>query len=174
MKSLNRVRLLGTPWTAAHQALPSMRFSRQEYWSEVPLPSPTTNLKSVLNSEAITLLAMGHIVKAVVFPVFIYGCESWTVKKAECWRIDGFELWCWRRLLRVFWTARLSNQSEHSWEGLMLKHRYFGHLMGTADSLEKDSDAGKDWRQKKETEDEMVRWHRVTQWTRVWANSRSQ
>ena len=131
-----------------------------------------TNLDSILKSRHIN--ENGPSSQSYGFPVVMYGCEIWTIKKAEHWRIDGFELWCWRRLLRVFWTARLSNQSEHSWEGLMLKHRYFGHLMGTADSLEKDSDAGKDWRQKKETEDEMVRWHRVTQWTRVWANSRSQ
>jgi len=87
-----------------------------------------------------------HLVKAMVFPVVIYGCESWTVKKAECRRIDGFELWCWRRLLRVPWTARRSNQSilkeispECSLEGLMLKLKlqYFGHLMRRVDSLEK-------------------------------------
>ena len=87
-----------------------------------------------------------HLVKAMVFPVVMYGCESWTVKKAECQRIDAFELWCWRRLLRVPWTARRSNQSilkeinpEYSLKGLMLKLKlqYFGHLMGRADSLEK-------------------------------------
>ena len=89
---------------------------------------------------------MVHIVKALVFPVVMYGCESWTVNKAECWRIDAFELWCWRRLLRVPWTARRSNQSilreispEYSLEGLMLKQKpqYFGHLMRRTDSLEK-------------------------------------
>ena len=87
-----------------------------------------------------------HLVKAMVFPVVIYGCESWTIKKAECRRIDAFELWCWRRLLRVPWTARRSNQSilkeispEHSLEGLMLKlkFQYFGHLIRRADSFEK-------------------------------------
>ena len=105
-----------------------------------------TNLDSILKSRDITLPTKVHPVKAVVFPVFIYGCESWTVKKAECWRIDGFELWRWRRLLRVPWTARRSNQSilkkicpEYSLEGLMLKlkRQYFGHLMGRVDSLEK-------------------------------------
>ena len=88
---------------------------------------------------------MVHLVKAVVFPVVMYGCESWTIKKAECQRIDAFELWCWRRLLRVLWIARRSNQSilkeispEYSLEGLMLKLKlqYFGHLMRRADSLE--------------------------------------
>ena len=98
------------------------------------------------------------LVKAMVFPVVMYGCESWTVKKAECWRIDAFELWCWRRLLRVPWIARSSNQSilkeispECSLKGLILKLKlqYFGHLMQRADSLE-DSDAGRDlgWRQR--------------------------
>ena len=110
-----------------------------------------------------------YIVKAMVFPVVMYGCESWTIKKAEHRKIDAFELWCWRRLLRVPWQARRSNQSilkeispEYSLEGLMLKLKlqYFGHLMQRADSLEKDPDAGKDWRQEKgTTEDEMVGWH---------------
>ena len=93
-----------------------------------------------------------HLVKAMVFPVVMYGCESWTIKKAECRRIDAFELWCWRRLLRVPWTARRSNQSilkhvspEYSLEGLMLKLKlqYFGHLMQRADSLEKTPMLGK-------------------------------
>ena len=93
-----------------------------------------------------------HLVKAMVFPVVVYGCESWTIKKAECRRIDAFELWCWRRLLRVPWTARQSNQSilkeinpEYSLEGLMLKLKcqYFGHLMERADSLEKTLMLGK-------------------------------
>ena len=97
-----------------------------------------TNLDSVLKSRNITLLTKVHIVKAIVFPVVMYGCESWTIKKVECHRIDAFELWCWRRLLRVPWTARRSNQSilkeispEYSLEGLMmkLKLQYFGHLM---------------------------------------------
>ena len=93
-----------------------------------------------------------HLVKAMVFPVVIYGCESWTIKKAEGWRIDAFELWCWKRLLRVPWTARRSNQSilkeinpEYSLEGLMLKLKlqYFGHLMWRTDSLEKTLVLGK-------------------------------
>ena len=97
-----------------------------------------TNLDSILKSRDILLLASIHVVKAMVFPVVMYGCESWTVKKAECQRIDAFGLWCWRRLLRVPWTARRSNQSilkeispEYSLEGLMLKLKlqYFAHLM---------------------------------------------
>ena len=105
-----------------------------------------TNLDSILKSRDITLPKKIHLVKAMVFPVVMYGCESWTVKKAEPQRIDAFELWCWRRLLRVPWTARRSNQSilkeispGYSLEGLMLKLKlqYFGHLMGRVDSLEK-------------------------------------
>ena len=104
-----------------------------------------TNLDSMLQSRDITLPTKVHLVKAMVFPVVIYGCESWTVKKAEHQRIDAFELWCWRRLWRVPWTARRSNQSileispECSLDGLMLKLKllYFGHLMLTADSFEK-------------------------------------
>ena len=95
-----------------------------------------TNLDSILESRDITLPTKVHLVKAMVFPVVMYGCESWTVKKAECQRIDAVELWCWRRLLRVPWTARRSNQSipkeispEYSLEGLMLKFQYFGPLM---------------------------------------------
>ena len=103
-----------------------------------------TNLNSILKSRDITLPKKVHIIKAMVFPVVMYGCESWTIKKAEHRRIDAFELWCWRRLLRVPWTARRSNKSilkeinpEYSLEGLMLKLQYFGHLMHRADSLEK-------------------------------------
>ena len=105
-----------------------------------------TNLDSILKSRDITLPTKVHLVKAMVFPVVMYGCESRTVKKAECQRIDAFELWCWRRLLRVPWTARRSNQSilkeispGISSEGMMLKLKlqYFGHLMGRVDSLEK-------------------------------------
>ena len=105
-----------------------------------------TNLDSILKSRDITLPTKVCLVKATVFPVVMYGCESWTVKKAECWRIDAFELWCWRRLLRVPWTARRSHQSilkeispGISLEGLMLKLKlqYFGHLMRRAASLEK-------------------------------------
>ena len=105
-----------------------------------------TNLDSIFKSRDITLPTKVHLVKAMVFPVGMYGCESWTVKKAECRRIYAFELWCWRRLLGVPWTARRSNQSilkevspEYSWEALMLKMKlqYFDHLMQRADSLEK-------------------------------------
>ena len=105
-----------------------------------------TNLDSILKSRYITLPTKVHLVKAMVFPVVMYGCEIWTVKKAECRRIGAFELWCWRRLLRVPWTARRSNQSilkeispVCSLEGLMLKLKlqYFGHLMWKFDSLEK-------------------------------------
>ena len=100
-----------------------------------------TNLDSILKSRDITLPTKVHLVKAMVFPVVMYGCESWTVEKAECQRIDAFELWCWRRLLRVPWTARRSNQSilKVSLEGMMLKLKlqYFGHLMRRVDSLEK-------------------------------------
>ena len=111
-----------------------------------------TNLDSILKSRDITLPTKVHLVKAMVFPVVIYGCESWTVMKAECQRIDAFELWCWRRLLRVSWTARRSNQSiltgispEYSLEGLMLKLKlqYFGHLIRRTDSLENTLMLGK-------------------------------
>ena len=103
-----------------------------------------TNLDSIFKSRDITLPTKVRLVKAIVFPVVMYGCESWTVKQAEHWRIDAFELWCWRRLMRVPWTARRSNQSilkeispGCSLEGLMLKLQYFGHLMQRFDSLEK-------------------------------------
>ena len=111
-----------------------------------------TNLHSILKSRGITLPTKVHLVKAMVFPVVTYGCDSWTIKKAECKKIDAFELWCWRRLLRVPWTARRSNQSilkeispEYSLEGQMLnlKLQYFGHLMGRTDSLGKTLILGK-------------------------------
>ena len=111
-----------------------------------------TNLDSILKSRDITLPRKFHLVKAMVFPVVMYGCESWTIKKAECWGIDAFELWCWRRLLRVPWTARMSKQSilkeispGCSFEGLILrlKLQYFGHLMGRTDSFEKTLMLGK-------------------------------
>ena len=110
------------------------------------MPDKDINLDSILKSRDITLPTKVHLVEAIVFPVVLYGCESWTIKKAECQRIDAFELWCWRSLLRVPWTARRSNQSilkeispEYSLEGLMvkLKLQYFGHLMGRTDSFEK-------------------------------------
>ena len=119
-----------------------------------------------------------HIVKGMVFPVVMYGCESWTIKKAECWRIDAFELWCWRRLLRVPWTARRSNQSilkeispGCSLKGLMLrlKLQYFGHLMGRTDSLEKPWC----WERLKVGEGDDRGWDGwmvwQTQWTWIWA-----
>ena len=130
-----------------------------------------TNLDSILKSRDITLPTKVHLVKAMVFPVVTYGCESWTIKKAECQRIDAFELWCWRRLLGVPWTARRSNQSilkeispGCSLEGLMLKLKlqYFGHLMQRADSFEKtlmlEKIEGRR-RRGRVTEDEMVGWH---------------
>ena len=126
-----------------------------------------TNLGRILKSRDITLPTKVRLVKAMVFPVVLYGCESWTVKKAERWRIDAFEQWCWRRLLRVPWTARRSNQSEgdQSWV-------FIGRTDAEAETpilwpphmkswlIGKDPDAGKVWRQKKgRTEDEMVGWH---------------
>ena len=111
-----------------------------------------TNLDGILKNRDITLPTKVHVVKAMVSSVVMYGCESWNIKKAECWRIDTFELWYWRRLLRVAWTARKSNQlilkemsPEYSWEGLMLKPKlqYFGHLMRRMDSLEKTLMLGK-------------------------------
>ena len=128
-----------------------------------------TNLDSILKSRNITLPTKVLLVKAMVFPVVMYGCESWPIKKAEHQRIDAFELWCWRRLLRVPWTARRSNQSilkeispEYSLEGLMLKLKlqYFGHLMRRTDSLEKTLMLGKTQGGGEGlTEDEMVGWH---------------
>ena len=123
-----------------------------------------TNLDSTLKSRDITLPTKVRLVKAMVFPVVMCGCESWTVKKVERRRIDAFELWSWRRLLRVPWTARRSNQSilkeigpGYSLEGLMLKLKlqYFGHLM------RRDPDAGRGWGQEEKgmTEDEMAGWH---------------
>ena len=111
-----------------------------------------TNLESILKSRDIALPTKFCLAKALVFPVVMYGCESWTIKKSECHIIDAFELWCWRRFLRVLWTARRANQSilkeinpEYSLEGLMLKLKlqYFGHLMHRADSLEKTLMLGK-------------------------------
>ena len=138
-----------------------------------------TNLDSILKSRGITLPVKVPLIKAMVFPVIMYRCESWTIKKAECWRIDAFELWCWR-LLRVPWTSRRSNQSilkkispEYSLEGLMLKLKlqYFGHLMQGADLFEKTNlDAGEDWGQEEKgmTEDEMVGWyHQLLEFTQT-------
>ena len=143
-----------------------------------------TNLDSILKSRDITLPTKVRLVKAMVFPVVMYGCESWTVKKAECRRIDAFELWCWRRLLRVPWTAGRSNQSilketspESSSEGLMLKLKLqrFGHLMPRVDSLESWLWCWEGLRAGGEGDDRG--WDgsmaSVTQWTWVWVDSRS-
>ena len=111
-----------------------------------------TNLDSIFKNRDITLPTIVHLIKTMVFPVVTYGCESWTIKKVECWRMDAFELWCWKRLLRVLWTARRSNQPilkeinpEYSLKGLMLKLKpqYFGHLMRRTDSFEKTLMLGK-------------------------------
>ena len=140
-----------------------------------------TNLDSILKSRDMTLPTKVHLVKAMVFLVVMYGCESWTIKKAECRRIDAFELWCWRRLLRVPWTTRRSNQSilkeispEYSLEGLKLKLQYFGHLMGRTHSLEKTLMLGKivGWRKRGP---QRVRWlDGITDsMDMLWVNSRS-
>ena len=135
-----------------------------------------TNLDSILKSKDTTFLIKVRIVKAMVFPVVIYGCESWTMTKGEGQRIDAFKLWCWRRLLRVPWTARRSNRSilkeinpEYSLEGRMLKLQYVGHLKWRADSLEKDPDAGKYWRQEEGNRGRDGWMASLTQW--AWANS---
>ena len=140
------------------------------------------NLDSVLKSRDITLSTKVHIVKAVVFPVVMYRCESWTIKKTEHWRIDTFELWCWKRLLRVPWTARISNQSvlreinpEYSLERLMLKWKfqYFGHLIGRVNPLEKTLMLGKiEGRRRGDNRGQDGWMASRTQWTWVWANSR--
>ena len=134
-----------------------------------PWRKTITNLDSILNSRNITLPTRVCLVKVMVFPVVVYGCESWTMKKAEHRRIDAFGLWCWRRLWRVPWTARRSSQSilkeispGISLEGMILKLKlqYFGYLMRRVDSLEK-TDAGRDWGQEEKgtTEDEMAGWY---------------
>ena len=142
-----------------------------------------TNLDSILKSRDITLPTKVRLVKSVVFPVVMYGCESWTVRKVKCTRIDAFELWCWRRLLRVPWTARRSNKSilkeispGCSLEGLILKLKlqYFGHLTQRVDSLEQ-TDAGRNFGAGGEGDDRgwdgwMATW---TWWTWVWVNSGS-
>ena len=141
------------------------------------------NLDSILKSRDITLPTKVHLVKALVFPVVMYGCDSWTTKKAERWITDAFELWCWRRLLRVPWTARRFNQSilkeispEYSLEGLMLKLKlhYFSHLMRRTDSLEKTLMLGKIEGRKRRGWQRM-RWldGSPTWWTWIWAGSGS-
>ena len=142
-----------------------------------------TNLDSILKSRDSTLPTKVCLVKAMVFPVVMYGCESWTIKKAECRRINTFELWCWRRLLRVPWTARRSNQSnqkeispEYSLEGLMLKLKlqYFGHLMWRVDSFEKTLMLGKTEGRRRRDDRGWDGWMASpTQWTWVWVNSGS-
>ena len=206
-KSLSHVQLFAAPWT-----IWSMEFSRPEYGSGQPFPSPghlpnpgiearfpalqvdylpgeppgkpmvaaamklrhlllgrkaMTNLHSILKSIGTTLPTKVHLVKAMVFPIVMYGCESWTIKKAEHRSTDAFELWCWRRLLRVTWIARRSNKlilkeisPDHSLQGLMLKLQYFGHLMGRTDSLEKTLILGKiQGRRRRGQQDETVGWH---------------
>ena len=142
-----------------------------------------TNLDSILKSRDITLPTKVHLVKAMVFPVITCGCESWTIKKAEHQRVDAFELWCWRRLLRVPWIARRSNQSilkeispGYSSEGLMLKLKlqYFGHLMWTIDSFEKTLMLGKLRAGGEEDDRGWDGWMvSLTQWTWVWVDSGS-
>ena len=134
-----------------------------------------TNLNSILESRDITLSTVVHLVQAMVFPVVVYGCESWTIKKAELRRIGVFEPWCWRILLRVLWTARRSNQSilkeispEYSLEGLMLKLKlqYFGHLMRGTDSFEKTLILGKIEGRRRRRRQRMRCWMAsLTQWT---------
>ena len=142
-----------------------------------------TNLDSILKSRDITLPTKVCLVEAVVFPVVMYGCKSWTVKKAECRRIDTFELWCWRRLLRVPWTAGRSNQSMlkeispgYSLEGMMLKLKlqYFGHLMWRVDSLGKTLMLGKTEGRRRREDRGWDGWMASpTQWTWIWVNSGS-
>ena len=142
-----------------------------------------TNLDSIFKSRDITLPTKVRLFKAMVFPVVMYGCESWTVKKAEHWRIDAFELWCWRRLLRVPWTARRSNQPilkeispGISLEGmmLMLKLQNFGHLMRRVDSLEKTLMLGGLGAGGEGDDRGWDGWMAsLTRWMRVWVNSRS-
>ena len=138
-----------------------------------------TNLDNVSKNRDISLLTKVHMIKAMVFPVVVYGCESWTIKKAECWRTDAFKLWCWKRPLRILWAARMSNQwilkeinPEYSLEGLMLKLKlqYFGHLMQRdADSFVKTLMLGKIVG-KRRKEWQRMRWLLawLTQWTWIW------
>ena len=139
-----------------------------------------SNVVSIFKSRDITLPTKVRLVKAMEFPVVMYGCESWTIKKTECQRIDAFELWCWRRLLRVLWTATRTNQSllkeinpEYWWEGLTLKLKLqsFGHLMWRADSLEKTLMLGKIEGRRRRGWQRMRWMASPTQWTWVWANS---
>ena len=145
-------------------------------WKKI-YDQPTQHIKKA----DITLPTKVRLVKAMVFPVVMYGCESWTIMKAECWRIDAFKLWCWRRVLRVPWTARRSNQSilkevspEYSLEGLMLKLKlqYFDYLMQRADSLEKTLMLGKIEGRRRRGQQRWDGWMASpTQWTWVWTSS---
>ena len=156
-------------------------FSHEIKWRLLFECKAMKNLDSVLKSKDITLPIKVCIGKAMVFSVVMYRCESWTIKKAEHWRSDAFELWCWRRLLRVSWTAKRSNQSilkeinpEYSLEGMMLKLKlqYFGHPMGSADLLEKTLILGKIEGRKRRGNRGRDGWMAfLTQWTWVWANS---
>ena len=142
-----------------------------------------TNLDNILKSRDISLPTKVHLAKAIVFPVVMYGCESWTIKKAVHWRVNAFELWCWRRFLRVPWTSRRLNQSirkeispEYSLEGLMLKLKlqYFGHLMWRSDSCEKTLILGKIEGRSRRDDRGWDGWMAsLTQWTWVWVNTGS-
>ena len=168
-KSLSRVRPLATPWTATYQAPPPMGFSRQEYWSGLPLPSPMTNLDSVLKRSDIALLSKIHIVKTMAFPVVIYGCESWTTKKAVSQTTDVFKLWCWKRLLSPLDSKEIEAVNPKGNQPWIFTGRTDAEvevsILWPSDAksqlLGKHLDAGKDWRQKEKwvAEDEMVRQH---------------
>ena len=164
------------PWTARRSNQSILKEISPEYSLEglilkMKLPYFGHLMRRTESLEKTLMLAKVHLVKAMVFPVVMYGCESWTIKKIECQRIDAFEFWCWRRLLRDPWTARRSNQSilkefslEYSLKGLMLKLQSFGHLLQRTDSLEKTLMLGKIevGRRREWTEDEMVGWrHRL-------------
>ena len=202
---LKKRRFLGVPWTAMRSnqwILNEIKISKKKIleiqnfrWSKITTEGDfshkikrclllgrkvMTNLDSILKSRDITLSTKVHLLKAVVFPVIMYGCESWTIKKAEHWRIDAFQLWCWRRLLRVTWTARRCNQSilkeispGCSLEGLMLKLKlqFFGHLMGRPDSFEKTLMLGKIEGRREGYNKGWYGWMAsLTQWTWVWVN----
>ena len=175
--------------TVAHFTLGGYKITTGDDWSHnikrclLLGRKVTTNLDSILKSRDITLPTKVRLVKAMVFPVVMYGCESWTIKKAECWRIDAFELWCWRRHLRVPWTAKRFNQSilkeispEYSLEGLMvkLKLQYFGHLMGRTDHWKRPWCWG---RLKARGKGDNRGWDgwmgSLTLWTWVWVSPRS-
>ena len=167
---------MGKQWKQWHFIFLGSKITADNDWSHVikrlllPGRKAMRNLDSILESRDIILPTKVHLVKAIIFPVVMYQCESWVIMMPECQKIDAFKLWCWRRLLRVPWTARRSNQPilkeispEYSLDGLILKLKpqSFGHLMQRTDSLEKTLMLGKDWRQEEKgmTEDEMVGWH---------------